>query len=421
MGGLRSKKQRDEDPGQCTASFYGKTFIGSGIRRFRLNCRVTNVSAGAQDVAIVCAGGTLMVWGSNEYGQCALGHKNPVTSLTVVKGIQNVVQVAMGDSHLLIRKRNGFTMECGDYRSDRSGMDMDTEEYWKDETGHPRLKPTRSIGNKVAVQVAAGGAMAMVLLKNGKVFTWATNSCPASFILSHDPVMHGATYSSMGPGGAYSFSLIRNPGCVRVTGRDFFCRLGLGTQHGYTKYGFEWVSTDKPARIKELNGSDITGFAMREFQVIAFGDPNGTASAWGMNDKGMLGQPKRIAVLPHPTLIDTSDFPPCDRIHQAAMGKQHSILLGESGHVKWFGSNKFGQAPTIAEGPSSGPGRVPRRHLNRASHVAALEHASLVFTNDRNCEWLWKRRRLIFIAAKTTDSLFSPLTKAVVLLIVFLM
>ena len=46
VGELRSKKQRDEDTGQCTASFYGKTFIGSGIRRFRLKCRVANVSAG---------------------------------------------------------------------------------------------------------------------------------------------------------------------------------------------------------------------------------------------------------------------------------------------------------------------------------------------------------------------------------------
>ena len=173
-------------------------------------------------------------------------------------------------------------------------------------------------------------------------------------------------------------------------------------------------------RIKELTASDITGFAMREFQGVAFGDTNGTALAWGLNDEGMLGHPKHVAVLPHPTLIDTSDFPPLDRIHQAALGKQHSILLGESGHVQWFGSNQFGQAPTIAEGPSSGPDQVPRRHLNRVSHVAALDHASLVFTNHRNCEWLWRRRRLIFIAAKTSDSLFSPLTKAVVLRIVCL-
>ena len=93
VGELRSKKQRDEDTGQCTASFYGKTFIGSGIRRFRLNCRVTNVSAGAEDVAMVCAGGALMVWGSNKCGQCSLGHNNPVTSPAVVEGIQNVVQV----------------------------------------------------------------------------------------------------------------------------------------------------------------------------------------------------------------------------------------------------------------------------------------------------------------------------------------
>lgn len=293
--------------------------------------------------------------------QCAVGRTGLVVEPLVVN-VSGVVQAAMGDFHLLVRLGDGKTLECGKYRTN-------------DDIGdHTVLAEARRVGSLKAKQVAAGGAMAMVLLDDGNVFTWATNSTPANFMTVGEAAQCGAIYSSIGPGGAYKFAyVVTASGDVHVCGRDFHCRLGIGPSHGHTQYGMSWVADESPARVSALEGRAVRGIAMHEFQAIAYGE-DFTPLAWGRNADGVLGLSQE-GVVELPTPMDFRG----EHVVSVDLAADHGVAVTASGAVWTWGSDSLGQC---AGGRSRLPSCVTAIGGYYVHHAVALNGATVCFSNS---------------------------------------
>ncbi len=127
---------------------------------------VTAVSAGFAYSLALLSNGTVMAWGENEWGQLGNGTRRNDSDVPVaVSGLSEVTAIAAGLGHSLALLSNGTVMAWGSNEYGELGNGTGTESD----------VPVAVSGLSEVTAVAAGGTHSLALLKNGTVTAWGSN------------------------------------------------------------------------------------------------------------------------------------------------------------------------------------------------------------------------------------------------------
>lgn len=123
---------------------------------------VKAISAGGFS-AVIKDDGSVWAWGNNEFSQIGHGLNPIIPYPTMVSGISNVKQIAVGRNHILAIKNDGTIWEWGD--------------VWNEFSKSTIVSTPRQLHNfSQMVDISAGWVHSMALKDDGTVYTWGSNS-----------------------------------------------------------------------------------------------------------------------------------------------------------------------------------------------------------------------------------------------------
>jgi alpha-tubulin suppressor-like RCC1 family protein len=281
---------------------------------------VITVAAGYQHSLALRSDGTVWAWGFNGNGQ--LGDNSTTDSSVPVQviGLTGVTAIAAGGYHSLALKSDGTVWAWG--RNDYGQLGDGTT------SNHPT--PVQVSGLTGAVAIAGGGFHSLALKSDGSVWAWGYgywgqlgNGNTAN--LSVPVQVSGlAGVAAVAGGGGHSLAL-KSDGSVWAWGYNGQGELGDGTT----------TSRSVPGQV----GAGFTGLAAiaaGEFHTLAL-KSDGTAWAWGANDRGQLGDG---TTLESHTPVQVGWL---TRVWAIAVGGHHSLALKSDGMVLAWGWNGDGQ------------------------------------------------------------------------------
>jgi alpha-tubulin suppressor-like RCC1 family protein len=234
------------------------------------------IAAGGHHTCALLANGTTRCWGLNTSGQVGDGTTQSRATPTTVAGLTDVIAIDAGMTHTCSLLANG-TARC---------WGLNTSGQLGDGTTATRTTPVTAAGITNASEIATGGAHTCVLLANGTSRCWGSN---ASGQLGDgtrtDRTTPGAGSSSGGiaavsTGSQHTCNLLLD-GTARCSGSNEWSQLGV-PNGGAGTTPLELV----PVQVTDLEGgSAISAGGGHSCAVIT----NGTASCWGSNENGALG------------------------------------------------------------------------------------------------------------------------------------
>jgi alpha-tubulin suppressor-like RCC1 family protein len=341
----------------------------------------TAISVGQNHMLAVGPGGSVWAWGNNLYGQ--LGIPSPPNSSNLplaVPGISGAVAVSAGETHSLALLSNGTVLAWGRNFSGQLG----------DGTTTDRATPQPVPGLTGVVAVSAGTRHSIALLSNGTVRAWGDNGSGqlgnGGLVDSPVPVQVGflTGVTAVAAGGNHTLALLGDQtlaawgenlfgqigdstttnalfptgvlfvrrvvgisagllhsaavladGSVRTWGGNIYGNLGDGSRVVITRpvaaVGFPAVSG-----VNSSGASLIGAGGDHSFAVLALGKYR----AWGLNDEGQLGDgtfvDKALATVPAGPAGSL-------QIRQAALGRDHAVIIEGSGSILTAGGNQYAQ------------------------------------------------------------------------------
>lgn len=310
---------------------------------------VVALAAGAEHTCALRAGGTVVCWGSNEFGQLGESGVRIAWTPRLVEGVDDAAQIAAAGGVTCARRKQGAVRCWGSVREKQVlaakddipgiegaqdiavGPDQLTARLADGSIVQKSLRdatPVRPVpGITTATQVSAGYRHACALLRNGEVRCWGRNEV--------GELGNGSTRASSTP--------------VRVVGLEEVKRIGT-SQRG----NCAWKRDGGTACWGNLGaGRPITepfGLPLVSGMVGAVG-ALGKACAWYAN--GTVECVKRGAVGP-----DRKHVSGVHGVTQVVAGYHHFCALERSMRVLCWGSDEQGQVgdPKAA---SPTPARVP--------------------------------------------------------------
>ncbi|WP_448059535.1 RCC1 domain-containing protein [Cellulomonas hominis] len=240
---------------------------------------VTQVVAGYYYSLALTADGRVYAWGFNLLGQLGDGttasSSSPVP-VTMPPGVAAFTAVAAGGSHSLALTADGLAYGWGLNGSGELG-DGTT-------TNHATPEPVSMPGGVQLSAVVAGDVHSLALTSDGAVYAWGANSSgevgdgtTTDRLAPVDvPLPGGATAAQLAAGDTHSLA-VTSDGRLLVWGGNDSGQLGDGT-------ALERLS---PVEVLLLPGAPVQVAGGEEFTVALLAD--GSASAWGGNDSGQLG------------------------------------------------------------------------------------------------------------------------------------
>ena len=202
------------------------------------NDPVTAIGGGFYNTLAICKSKSLYCAGENQNQQCGEGLKN-LTTMTKVKEVKDVTQVAGGYCHTLIKNSYGkvFSMGCGEdgQRGDGRGDTEDDESI----VSRPVVTPVSL--HIPATQVAAGANHSVVLGVNGVAYTFGANDVGQCGIDSdNEPVLTPQPINTedkvVRVSAGYAHTVLTTAsGRVLVFGQNDNGQLGLGNGKSHTR------------------------------------------------------------------------------------------------------------------------------------------------------------------------------------------
>ncbi|HXN39904.1 MAG TPA: IPT/TIG domain-containing protein, partial [Solirubrobacteraceae bacterium] len=254
---------------------------------------VVAVAAGAQHNLALLGNGTVMAWGDNELGQLGEGTFGPdrchtqaeptqcSTTPIPVSGLSEVTAIAAGEDYSLALLRNGTVMAWG---SNEWGELGDGGSAWSQASP----TPVANLGGVTAI--AAGGHTSLALLSNGTVMAWGANEHgelgDGTLTQGDVPVAVSGLSEVRAIAVAGASLALRDDGTVMAWGSNISGQLGVGTLTGPSEcFPLNFCSTT-PVAVSRLKHT--TGIATGGGQSLAL-LTDGTVAAWGLNWQGQLG------------------------------------------------------------------------------------------------------------------------------------
>ena len=296
-----------------------------------LNSGVTAIAAGEYHTCALLDGGSVKCWGDNNRGQLGDGTASWMKNIPVsVSGLNSgVTNIAAGWGHTCALLADGGVKCWGN------------NQYWQLGDGtrtNYRSTPVGVSGLSSGVgAIAAGDEHTCALLTNGGVKCWGWNSdgqLGDGTITSHwtpvDVSGLGGGVTAIAAGGGHTCALLDGGG-VKCWGHNNRGQLGDGTT----------TNRSTPVAVSGLNSGVAAiaagGSRLDGAHTCALLDGGGV-KCWGWNSDGQLGDGTTTN---RSTPVDVIGLN--SGVAAIAAGWTHSCALLDSGGVKCWGRNEFGQ------------------------------------------------------------------------------
>ena len=326
---------------------------------------VKAVAAGASHSLALLSNGTVMAWGANESGQLGTGTVNEGSQVPVaVNGLSGVRAIAAGGNDSFALLSNGTVMSWGDNESDELG-DGTTKLLSDVPIAVKRLTGVKAI--------AAGGDFALALLNGGTVQAWGSNQSgqlanSGAEEESNLPVPAGALASvaSIAAGSNHALALL-GTGTVMAWGADSSGQLGNGT--------FK-LRQEAPTEVGGLSGvSAISAGGADSAALLS----SGGVMAWGLDNWGQLGHGAAGSASAVPVSVEG-----VRKVAAISAGGLHMVAYGEpipivTGLSPSHGTTAGGTSVTIS-GEDFEVGSTVKFGTAEASSVTVVSPTSITAT-----------------------------------------
>lgn len=243
---------------------------------------VVDVAGCDRAAAALRVDGTVWMWGEDRAGVMGTGTITPPNRSgeeyhrpVRVKGIDEAIQIACGDEHMLVLRRDGTVWTWGSNKEGQLGVG-DTE---------PRGRPTQvaSLAGVTRIRVSANGSMAR--LADGSWRVWGAVGPP----MKAGPVLQAVVPTALPPVLASTVDVDRGiavlaDGTVMTWGDNTFGFLGTGQ-------GVD-VEVYQPVKVRGLGGIVRVWSGGSRAHALA---ADGTLYHWG--PRGGSGGPHRVPVV----------------------------------------------------------------------------------------------------------------------------
>lgn len=312
------------------------------------------------------AGGSVVGWGYNDYGQAGSGSASGsgckcIGSPTPVSGVSGATQLSAGYYHSLALLGNGSVMAWGYNKTGALGIGTETD----------TVVPTPVSGLSNVIEVSAGIETSLALLANGTVMAWGDNSYGELGIgSSTGPEDCNGTPCSLKPvqvpglsnviaisDGYYANLALLANGTVMAWGYDYYAQTGDGTG---TQSGCECV--DHPVPVPGISGAVGISAGWYDGGVLM---ADGTARTWGYDYEGQLGNGEPVRSSSSGCYcLGPTPVVGLAGVRQLSMGGYHGMAVLQDGTVRSWGENydnQLGLNTTTRTGCSciASPNAVP--------------------------------------------------------------
>ena len=283
---------------------------------------IAAVSAGTRAGSVLCADGSLALWGTGGTGgpsiPVLLGMPDALADKTLVKLVQ-------GTGHTLGLCSDGTLLAWGSNSSGQLGNGSTTT---SSTAAMVMVDRTGVLAGKSVIAVAAGGSHSYALCADGTLAAWGSNGYGqlgdgttiqrnVPVLVTRAGVLAGKTVVELA-GGA-SFGLARcADGALAAWGYNYYGQLGDGSQ----------TTRTTPVLVNQtgvLSGKSVSGiFAGDSHALVLCAD--GTLAAWGYNGDGELGN-NSVTASSVPVLVSTAAIGVGEQILACAAGSVHNLML----------------------------------------------------------------------------------------------
>ncbi|HEY4452088.1 MAG TPA: IPT/TIG domain-containing protein [Solirubrobacteraceae bacterium] len=297
---------------------------------------VAAIAAGGQHSLALLANGTVMAWGSNQFGQLGDGSELTPSEPVQVSGLAGVKAVAAGSDHSLALLANGTVVAWGANQDGQLGNGTISE---------ASQVPVAVNGLSGVRAIAAGGNDSFALMANGTVMSWGDNESgelgDGTAKLSSDvpiAVKRLTGVKAIAAGGDFALALLSG-GTVQAWGSNQFGQLANS--------GAEEAS-DLPVPAGAL--ASVASLAAGSNHALALLS-TGTVMAWGEDSSGQLGNGTFKLRQEAPTEVGG-----LSGVSSISAGGADSAALLSGGAVVTWGLDNWGQ---LGHGAAGSPSAVP--------------------------------------------------------------
>ncbi|XP_032674765.1 X-linked retinitis pigmentosa GTPase regulator-like isoform X2 [Odontomachus brunneus] len=296
---------------------------------------VVIITCGDEHSAVVCQTGRLFVFGSNDWGQLGLGHKNHISKPSCVKILkpEKVTHVACGRAHTLICTGAQKIFACGSNQEGQLGRESSAI---GDSSSSPILIYDCGLAGPRILQVAAGSHHSMALTSDGGVIAWGSNlegqlGLPGISGLVNKPTKVPIPEPVKEiSAGYYHSAFLTESGLVYVCGESESGKLGIDVNFS-TQVAPKQMQLPAPALHVTCGGHHTL--------VLA---GNGNIYCSGSNASGQLGMGTNVNEVHTPKLLSRGALQD-ETIVKIACGESHSAILTESGKLFTCGDGRHGK------------------------------------------------------------------------------
>jgi alpha-tubulin suppressor-like RCC1 family protein len=298
------------------------------------------VAAGGATSLGLRADGTLYAWGANEQGQLGTATNSnpaaPTTTPTATGTALPTRSITMGGSFGLAVRADGTLWGWGSNASGQLGQSPGALAQ--------SLSPVQIGTDNDWVMVAAGTSFALGLKADGTLYAWGQNrygqlgnsTNNGTTAANPTPALVGSGYKSIAAGFMHSLG-VQADGSLLAWGYNFYGQIANPTPAN---------QGNTPNPTPRVVGAGYVAAAGGTFFSLAL-LADGTATAWGANDRGQLGNSTNAgsgAINATPLAVTGGPYV------ALAVGGTHSLGLQADGTLSAWGNNASGQLGSPANG-----------------------------------------------------------------------
>ncbi|XP_070513551.1 X-linked retinitis pigmentosa GTPase regulator isoform X2 [Cardiocondyla obscurior] len=296
---------------------------------------VISIECGDEHSAVICQTGRLFVFGSNDWGQLGLGHKNHISKPSCVKILkpEKVTHVACGRAHTLICTGAQKIFACGSNQEGQLGRE---NSVIGDSSSSPILIHDCGLAGPRIVQIAAGSHHSLVLTSDGGVVAWGSNLEGQLGLQGVSGLVYKPTKVPIPEpvkeisAGYYHSVFLTESGLVYVCGEAEGGKLGINTS-------FSIQDTPKQMQLPV----PALHIACGGHHTLILAE-NGNIYCSGSNASGQLGMGTNVNEIQMPKFLPRGALQD-EKIVKIACGESHSAILTESGKLFTCGDGRHGK------------------------------------------------------------------------------